>query len=175
MHMTSVLKNLQKKYFINIFHMYASKGLNIKWIKWQQITFWYSQNKWETRSVQGQIPPPPPLLKKCHIDNDVTLTLVIDFRSEARHTLRYVTDNLCAKYEHLIFLLIKVIDQTWKSDKLTDRYVWTDWKGQKGRWFYYTRSYYYSNISLCNNAGNLILKRFKCSHLNNKNQNDDQK
>ena len=29
----------EKKYFINIFHMYASKGLNIKWIKWQQITF----------------------------------------------------------------------------------------------------------------------------------------
>ena len=48
-----------KKYFINIFDMYASKGLNIKWIKWQQITFWYSQNKWETRSVQGQITPPP--------------------------------------------------------------------------------------------------------------------
>ena len=34
---------------------------------------------------------------------------------------------------------------------------------------------YYSNISLCNNTGNLILKRFKCSHLNNKNHNDDKK
>ena len=85
------------------------------------INLWILSKQMRDKICPRTNPPPPPLLNKCHIDNDVTLTLVIDFRSEARHTLSYVTDNLCSKYEHLIFLLIKVIDQTWKSDKLTDR------------------------------------------------------